>query len=61
MLKLSTSRHPPIPQIAPLGWFTLFTLFIIALVLFNVINYFAHIPSGSGSGKESELGIKSYT
>nr|AMH85529.1 ATP synthase F0 subunit 8 [Chloroprocta idioidea] len=33
------------PQMAPIGWLSLFIIFSIAFVIFNVMNYYSFIPS----------------
>nr|URX53023.1 ATP synthase F0 subunit 8 [Glyptotermes sp. 9 AB-2022a]URX53036.1 ATP synthase F0 subunit 8 [Glyptotermes sp. 9 AB-2022a] len=32
------------PQMMPLSWLTLFTMFSMTLVLFATMNYYSHIP-----------------
>nr|QHD46552.1 ATP synthase F0 subunit 8 [Geron pallipilosus] len=31
------------PQMAPMSWLTLFLIFSISLILFNMVNYFSFI------------------
>nr|QUO98728.1 ATP synthase F0 subunit 8 [Pseudolimnophila brunneinota] len=33
------------PQMAPLKWLSLFIIFSITLIMFNVLNYFSVIPN----------------
>nr|YP_009058479.1 ATP synthase F0 subunit 8 [Scathophaga stercoraria]AIL95201.1 ATP synthase F0 subunit 8 [Scathophaga stercoraria]UJG45478.1 ATP synthase F0 subunit 8 [Scathophaga stercoraria] len=33
------------PQMAPIGWLSLFIIFSIAFVIFNMMNYYSFIPS----------------
>nr|AMH85581.1 ATP synthase F0 subunit 8 [Cochliomyia macellaria] len=33
------------PQMAPIGWLSLFIIFSIAFVIFNVMNYYSYIPT----------------
>nr|AQV11447.1 ATP synthase F0 subunit 8 [Mesomelena mesomelaena] len=33
------------PQMAPIGWLSLFIIFSIAFVMFNVMNFYSFIPS----------------
>nr|AVN67400.1 ATP synthase F0 subunit 8 [Elliptorhina javanica] len=39
------------PQMMPLWWFTLFSLFILMLLVFSFINYYSFIPQASFSPK----------
>nr|YP_010022709.1 ATP synthase F0 subunit 8 [Sarcophaga plotnikovi]QOP39557.1 ATP synthase F0 subunit 8 [Sarcophaga plotnikovi] len=32
------------PQMAPIGWLSLFIIFSIAFLIFNMMNYYAFIP-----------------
>nr|YP_009560224.1 ATP synthase F0 subunit 8 [Oxysarcodexia avuncula]QAA79122.1 ATP synthase F0 subunit 8 [Oxysarcodexia avuncula] len=43
------------PQMAPIGWLSLFIIFSIAFVIFNMMNYYSFIPSMP----KSNLTIKS--
>nr|WMQ76580.1 ATP synthase F0 subunit 8 [Austrosimulium sp.] len=46
------------PQMAPISWLTLFILFTIIFVLFNIMNYFCIVftpSSKSEEGKTSQL------
>nr|YP_010968357.1 ATP synthase F0 subunit 8 [Isomyia nebulosa]WNO18605.1 ATP synthase F0 subunit 8 [Isomyia nebulosa] len=33
------------PQMAPIGWLTLFIIFSFTFMLFNMMNYYSFIPS----------------
>nr|QNE85793.1 ATP synthase F0 subunit 8 [Musca autumnalis] len=33
------------PQMAPIGWLSLFIIFSITFVIFNMMNYYSYIPS----------------
>nr|UOU84957.1 ATP synthase F0 subunit 8 [Hydrophoria linogrisea] len=33
------------PQMAPIGWLSLFIIFSIAFMIFNMMNYYSFIPS----------------
>nr|NP_075451.1 ATP synthase F0 subunit 8 [Cochliomyia hominivorax]Q9MFP7.1 RecName: Full=ATP synthase protein 8; AltName: Full=A6L; AltName: Full=F-ATPase subunit 8 [Cochliomyia hominivorax]AAF78611.1 ATPase subunit 8 [Cochliomyia hominivorax]AIZ03382.1 ATP synthase F0 subunit 8 [Cochliomyia hominivorax] len=33
------------PQMAPIGWLSLFIIFSIAFVIFNMMNYYSYTPS----------------
>nr|QXT45711.1 ATP synthase F0 subunit 8 [Afronurus yixingensis] len=33
------------PQMAPLSWLTLFTVFSLTLILFSIVNYFLTSPN----------------
>nr|QZM06643.1 ATP synthase F0 subunit 8 [Tetanops sintenisi] len=33
------------PQMAPIGWLSLFMMFSIIFILFNIMNYYTAIPS----------------
>nr|QUL58814.1 ATP synthase F0 subunit 8 [Phallosphaera gravelyi] len=33
------------PQMAPIGWLSLFIIFSITFVIFNMMNYYSFIPS----------------
>nr|AMP88116.1 ATP synthase F0 subunit 8 [Wohlfahrtia magnifica] len=33
------------PQMAPIGWLSLFIMFSIAFLIFNMMNYYMFIPS----------------
>nr|YP_010454746.1 ATP synthase F0 subunit 8 [Notacanthurus lamellosus]QZZ23922.1 ATP synthase F0 subunit 8 [Notacanthurus lamellosus] len=37
------------PQMAPLSWLTLFSVFCLTLILFCVLNYFLFTPSAPSS------------
>nr|URX54009.1 ATP synthase F0 subunit 8 [Glyptotermes sp. 14 AB-2022a] len=40
------------PQMMPLSWLTLFTMFSMALVLFASMNYYSHVPKTSTPMKD---------
>nr|QBF44171.1 ATP synthase F0 subunit 8 [Thaumalea sp. ZK-2019] len=42
------------PQMAPISWLTLFVIFNITLILFNIVNYYCFIPKAPSTEK-SEL------
>nr|ACC86240.1 ATP synthase F0 subunit 8 [Stomoxys calcitrans] len=33
------------PQMAPIGWLSLFIIFSITFMIFNMMNYYSYIPS----------------
>nr|UJG45322.1 ATP synthase F0 subunit 8 [Anthomyia procellaris] len=33
------------PQMAPIGWLSLFIIFSIAFMIFNMMNYYSFFPS----------------
>nr|YP_010239102.1 ATP synthase F0 subunit 8 [Goniophyto honshuensis]QTF74349.1 ATP synthase F0 subunit 8 [Goniophyto honshuensis] len=33
------------PQMAPIGWLSLFIIFSITFMIFNMMNYYSFIPS----------------
>uniref|UniRef100_A0AB39A5Y2 ATP synthase complex subunit 8 n=1 Tax=Senometopia prima TaxID=3234324 RepID=A0AB39A5Y2_9MUSC len=33
------------PQMAPIGWLSMFIIFSISFMIFNMMNYFLFIPS----------------
>nr|YP_010731600.1 ATP synthase F0 subunit 8 [Homoneura picta]WEW51818.1 ATP synthase F0 subunit 8 [Homoneura picta]WGM80964.1 ATP synthase F0 subunit 8 [Homoneura picta] len=33
------------PQMAPIGWLSLFVIFSITFILFNVMNYYCILPT----------------
>nr|QHZ87539.1 ATP synthase F0 subunit 8 [Parafronurus sp. XL-2019] len=37
------------PQMAPLSWLTLFTVFSLTLILFGIVNYFLTSPNAPES------------
>nr|YP_010977912.1 ATP synthase F0 subunit 8 [Afronurus levis]WHN78871.1 ATP synthase F0 subunit 8 [Afronurus levis] len=37
------------PQMAPLSWLTLFTVFSLTLILFGIVNYFLSSPNAPES------------
>nr|YP_010572547.1 ATP synthase F0 subunit 8 [Grigoriora cheni]UZH35912.1 ATP synthase F0 subunit 8 [Grigoriora cheni] len=41
------------PQMAPMSWLFLFSMFSIALILFTIINYFFTIYQPISSSKET--------
>nr|AZL93519.1 ATP synthase F0 subunit 8 [Xyela sp. ZJUH_2016036] len=32
------------PQMAPISWLTLYLIFFLILILFNILNYFCYSP-----------------
>nr|YP_009349756.1 ATP synthase F0 subunit 8 [Decma fissa]AQM39788.1 ATP synthase F0 subunit 8 [Decma fissa] len=43
------------PQMAPMSWLFLFSMFSIALILFTIINYFFTIYQPISSSEETSL------
>nr|QNE85560.1 ATP synthase F0 subunit 8 [Suillia flava] len=43
------------PQMAPIGWLSLFIIFSITFVLFNMMNYYAVIPNTPKSNLVKKL------
>nr|QLY90243.1 ATP synthase F0 subunit 8 [Simulium lundstromi] len=43
------------PQMAPISWLTLFILFTVIFILFNIMNYFCVVftPSSDSKGDET--------
>nr|YP_010231158.1 ATP synthase F0 subunit 8 [Paralimna concors]QSV37201.1 ATP synthase F0 subunit 8 [Paralimna concors] len=41
------------PQMAPMGWLSLFLIFFFTFLLFNMMNYFSFMPVSSQSNKFS--------
>nr|URX54425.1 ATP synthase F0 subunit 8 [Glyptotermes sp. 16 AB-2022a] len=39
------------PQMMPLSWLTLFIMFSTTLILFNMMNYYSHIPKTTTTSK----------
>nr|YP_009379001.1 ATP synthase F0 subunit 8 [Pachycerina decemlineata]ARI44215.1 ATP synthase F0 subunit 8 [Pachycerina decemlineata] len=37
------------PQMAPIGWLSLFIIFTITFILFNMMNYYSILPSSPKS------------
>nr|YP_009663919.1 ATP synthase F0 subunit 8 [Synthesiomyia nudiseta]QCW07952.1 ATP synthase F0 subunit 8 [Synthesiomyia nudiseta] len=33
------------PQMAPIGWLSLFIIFSMAFIMFNIMNYYSYMPS----------------
>lgn len=48
------------PQIAPIGWLSLFIIFSIAFIIFNIINYYSYIPSIPKSNLIEKKSFNSY-
>nr|YP_010446949.1 ATP synthase F0 subunit 8 [Chyliza bambusae]UTM10314.1 ATP synthase F0 subunit 8 [Chyliza bambusae] len=42
------------PQMSPINWLSLFILFSLTFMLFNMMNYFLIIPSSSQSKTSSK-------
>nr|YP_010894901.1 ATP synthase F0 subunit 8 [Phortica tanabei]WJW73414.1 ATP synthase F0 subunit 8 [Phortica tanabei] len=37
------------PQMAPIGWLSLFLIFSISFILFCILNYYSYIPTSPKS------------
>nr|YP_010397541.1 ATP synthase F0 subunit 8 [Boreoheptagyia brevitarsis]UQJ73450.1 ATP synthase F0 subunit 8 [Boreoheptagyia brevitarsis] len=40
------------PQMAPISWLTLFILFSLTLILFNILNYYCSLPKNLNSSEK---------
>nr|YP_010372427.1 ATP synthase F0 subunit 8 [Dryomyza anilis]UPA56140.1 ATP synthase F0 subunit 8 [Dryomyza anilis] len=47
------------PQMAPIGWLSLFIIFSITFVLFNMMNYYSVLPSSPKSHSLSSIKLNS--
>nr|ARI44176.1 ATP synthase F0 subunit 8 [Celyphus obtectus] len=47
------------PQMAPIGWLSLFIIFSLTFILFNMMNYYSILPSSPKSKKIDSMSIKS--
>nr|QVL28713.1 ATP synthase F0 subunit 8 [Eristalinus sp.] len=47
------------PQMAPINWLSLFLLFSMIFILFNMMNYFIYLPSMPKSKTSSKIITKS--
>nr|QKD74989.1 ATP synthase F0 subunit 8 [Suillia sp. HeleYD1] len=47
------------PQMAPIGWLSLFIIFSITFVLFNVMNYYSVLPTAPKSQNVQKTSSKS--
>nr|YP_010037290.1 ATP synthase F0 subunit 8 [Acidiella diversa]QQW48066.1 ATP synthase F0 subunit 8 [Acidiella diversa] len=47
------------PQMAPIGWLSLFIIFSITFILFSMMNYYSMIPKSPKSKISNKLMIKS--
>nr|QNE85728.1 ATP synthase F0 subunit 8 [Euleia heraclei] len=47
------------PQMAPIGWLSLFFIFSITFILFSVMNYYSMIPKSPKSKISSKSMTKS--
>nr|AMH85477.1 ATP synthase F0 subunit 8 [Eudasyphora canadiana] len=43
------------PQMAPIGWLSLFIIFSITFMIFNMMNYFSFIPSMPKSNLNNKI------
>nr|UJG45205.1 ATP synthase F0 subunit 8 [Ephemera vulgata] len=48
------------PQMAPLSWLTLFVIFSMTLILFNIINYYSFDTSPPSSLQTSKSSTKAF-
>nr|AMH85607.1 ATP synthase F0 subunit 8 [Pseudogriphoneura sp. ACMJ-2016] len=42
------------PQMAPIGWLSLFIIFSLAFLLFSLMNYYSFLPSSPNFLKSSQ-------
>nr|QOV03282.1 ATP synthase F0 subunit 8 [Suillia bicolor] len=47
------------PQMAPIGWLSLFIIFSITFMLFNVMNYYSVLPVTPQSQSKKNIQYKS--
>nr|YP_010261375.1 ATP synthase F0 subunit 8 [Homoneura interstincta]UIB40282.1 ATP synthase F0 subunit 8 [Homoneura interstincta] len=47
------------PQMAPIGWLSLFIIFSMTFILFNMMNYYSILPSSPKSSEKSFFRINS--
>nr|QNE85417.1 ATP synthase F0 subunit 8 [Sciomyza simplex] len=47
------------PQMAPIGWLSLFIIFSITFMLFSMMNYYSSLPTSPKSMKKSSLSFNS--
>nr|YP_003162723.1 ATP synthase F0 subunit 8 [Neopanorpa pulchra]ACH87048.1 ATP synthase F0 subunit 8 [Neopanorpa pulchra]AFU51391.1 ATP synthase F0 subunit 8 [Neopanorpa pulchra] len=47
------------PQMAPINWLSLFIMFSIILLLFNMMNYYSFTPKLPNSKETSNISFKS--
>nr|UPX88580.1 ATP synthase F0 subunit 8 [Panorpa communis] len=43
------------PQMAPINWLSLFIMFSIILLLFNVMNFYSYLPKSPDSKKINKI------
>nr|UER99270.1 ATP synthase F0 subunit 8 [Ephemera serica] len=48
------------PQMAPLSWLTLFIMFSITLIVFNMLNYYSFETSPPSSSQTSSTSTKAF-
>nr|UPX88333.1 ATP synthase F0 subunit 8 [Coenosia pumila] len=48
------------PQMAPINWLSLFIIFSISFMIFNMMNYYSYIPSMPQSFKKNSKKMDSF-
>nr|QQV73464.1 ATP synthase F0 subunit 8 [Anthomyza sp. DY-2021] len=47
------------PQMAPISWLTLFIVFLLTFMMFNILNYYSFIPSTPKSSSIKNFNMNS--
>nr|UOU85295.1 ATP synthase F0 subunit 8 [Compsobata cibaria] len=47
------------PQMAPIGWLSLFIIFSMAFIFFNIMNYYSILPTTPESKTSLQISCKS--
>nr|ACC94686.1 ATPase 8 [Hydrellia tritici] len=47
------------PQMAPISWLSLFLIFSLAFIIFNMINYFFFIPNSNKLNNMKKINLNS--
>nr|QLY89463.1 ATP synthase F0 subunit 8 [Pseudocollinella humida] len=47
------------PQMAPIGWLSLFIIFSVTFILFNIMNYYSVLPTAPKSQSSKKINFKS--
>nr|UOU84892.1 ATP synthase F0 subunit 8 [Themira lucida] len=43
------------PQMAPISWLSLFIMFSITFLLFNILNYYSFLPTSPKQSESSKI------
>nr|WJW73791.1 ATP synthase F0 subunit 8 [Pseudomicrodon sp.] len=46
------------PQMAPMNWLSLFVIFLLTFIMFNILNYFHYFPTNLQSTNLSNMKFK---